>query len=505
MRYKKKTFSGFVGGSGSLLYNFTKEQFLQSQGFIVNNDGENLIKRLLEEREFSSECISMYPLPTYNKYLKHHYINYNGYQWGIFYYDDTDTDPDYFGIKIFRKSSTASAWSLIDTINGYDEIYGAFLFNDRFLITGNKDGVGLKTIYSDDQFSSYSEEDGASFNMSDYDVVHSFNGKMYKFAYDDYKLYESTDGLSWTEKMSFEEEGKVVQMEDDGSFLYLLINDGKQKGRLFRIFSDFTFDVVTNFSNTPTDMIYLFSSLYVSFLYGESSFMIGEVVDDTFVKHTVYSPPLQEKDDLEIEDVRILFSDGERVFFVPRWEDKSFDTLYGDIDSKVKNRCIEFDSISDSVFYVHKLGQGINFLAGLKNRKVTSFLVEYNSDFDDDHDFFEYHDQNLKYQSSGEIETGDFHDEEMILKQVIVRHDPLPSNCSVKLYQKKDKESSWSDALIDNCTEGSIKTKYDYNPEETADYINWKIRLESADNLNTPKNIRLTLVYTKRGLENNAK
>lgn len=107
------------------------------------------------------------------------------------------------------------------------------------------------------------------------------------------------------------------------------------------------------------------------------------------------------------------------------------------------------------------------------------------------------------YKDSGTLETKTIETEELIPKQLILRHAPLESGETVKLYYKKNQESSYSSALITSNTVGAVKKKYTF-PNGTAviDFAQLKFELSTSDATKTPHEVDAVLLGVKVGLEN---
>ena len=105
------------------------------------------------------------------------------------------------------------------------------------------------------------------------------------------------------------------------------------------------------------------------------------------------------------------------------------------------------------------------------------------------------------YILSGTMETSAVNEGEIIPKQLILRHDPLTANTSIKIYAKKDFASSWTLLLTSNTT-GAIKKKYNFaNNYGIADFMEFKVELITTLNTISPKFLSLKLLYVPVGLE----
>ena len=113
-----------------------------------------------------------------------------------------------------------------------------------------------------------------------------------------------------------------------------------------------------------------------------------------------------------------------------------------------------------------------------------------------------WNDYNPKYVDNGYFQTTIIDKGEIVPKQLILRHDPLLTGSTVKVYTKKDQASSWENAIITSNTVGGIKKKYNYPAGAIHDFTEFKVELITTDTTKTPKNIKLEFLYLPIGLEN---
>ena len=113
------------------------------------------------------------------------------------------------------------------------------------------------------------------------------------------------------------------------------------------------------------------------------------------------------------------------------------------------------------------------------------------------------HDYNKKFYSTGYAETEIQDLGEISPKQIILKHDPLPANSSLKLYFRKDKDSSWGTVLDTFTTLDSVKNIYSFPKGFGAvDFSQFKCELLTSDNISTPFAVSLEFLYLPIGLAN---
>lgn len=107
------------------------------------------------------------------------------------------------------------------------------------------------------------------------------------------------------------------------------------------------------------------------------------------------------------------------------------------------------------------------------------------------------------YKASGTLETRTVETGELVPKQLILRHSPLETGSSVKLYYKKDQDSAYSSALITSNTVGAVKKKYTFpNGTNPIDFAQLKFELITSDSTKRPFGIDAVLLGVPVGLEN---
>lgn len=105
------------------------------------------------------------------------------------------------------------------------------------------------------------------------------------------------------------------------------------------------------------------------------------------------------------------------------------------------------------------------------------------------------------YALLGSVETPIISDGEMIPKQVILRHKPLVTGTSAKVYIKKDLAAAWTLLLTSN-TVGAVKKEYTFaNGYGISDFFEFKIELITTDNSVSPDILSLDFLYVPVGLE----
>jgi len=109
--------------------------------------------------------------------------------------------------------------------------------------------------------------------------------------------------------------------------------------------------------------------------------------------------------------------------------------------------------------------------------------------------------RNSIYKTSGNLETSIFSVGEIVPKQIIVRHKPLPANTSVKIYQKFDRTANYT-LILTSDTDGAVKKKYTFPAGTIIDYGQFKIELITSDTSATPEDVELEFLYLPVGLEN---
>lgn len=106
------------------------------------------------------------------------------------------------------------------------------------------------------------------------------------------------------------------------------------------------------------------------------------------------------------------------------------------------------------------------------------------------------------YAASGTIESRIADCDDMVPKMLIVRHRPLAANESVTVYFKKNKEASYSSALITSDTDDAVKKAYTF-PNGTAaiDFAQVKITL-AGPGTTSPQEVDCVLLGVPRGMIN---
>jgi len=109
--------------------------------------------------------------------------------------------------------------------------------------------------------------------------------------------------------------------------------------------------------------------------------------------------------------------------------------------------------------------------------------------------------KNTIYSLSGNLETSIFEAGEIVPKQLIVRHKPLLTGTSVKIYHKFNHSSSYTLDITSN-VEGAVKAKYNFPTGTICDFYQFKIELLTSDSSKTPDDVELEFLYLPIGLEN---
>jgi hypothetical protein len=106
-----------------------------------------------------------------------------------------------------------------------------------------------------------------------------------------------------------------------------------------------------------------------------------------------------------------------------------------------------------------------------------------------------------KYEGAGNMETENVDKGEIIPKQLIVKHDPLPASTSVKVYYQFNKSGSYTLVLTSD-TDGAVKKAYTFTAGTKIDLAKFKVQLETTDATKTPENISLEFLFVPVGITN---
>ena len=108
---------------------------------------------------------------------------------------------------------------------------------------------------------------------------------------------------------------------------------------------------------------------------------------------------------------------------------------------------------------------------------------------------------NEKYESQGDFESTIVDKGEISPMQLILKHDPLPANTTVKVSYDFNKTGTYT-LVITSDTDGAIKKVYTFANGTKIDFAQFKIELETTDPTKTPDNISLDFIYQPVGLTN---
>lgn len=161
-----------------------------------------------------------------------------------------------------------------------------------------------------------------------------------------------------------------------------------------------------------------------------------------------------------------------------------------------------FSMVTESTYDIFKIdGDGHLFkeyadagaiLSGLKFKDYDIFMTQYDTVK-----------KSKNYKLAGTIDLPIIDEGDIVPVALIVRHKPLVAGTVVKVYAKKDQNSSWGSALIVSNTTSAVKKEYKYpNGSTRCCFFQAEIELTTNNSANSPEDVSLEFVYLPTGLKN---
>ncbi len=294
-------------------------------------------------------------------------------------------------------------------------------------------------------------------------------------------IYRSFDGLVWEVYFDGYSVGvRFNAVADLGGFLYGIMSQG-----------GFVRNSLIRFENGIPVVLYNFynDNVQSSLLSFCDYLVIADVIDGKIVLYKYDKSQLEQIgliDDHVFSGVSLFYSSYRELYFVGQCDNglsEDYRYLY------VLNSFGGIFKIKDFGIY-----KNVGAIVGYKGK----ILIQVS---DVDGEYIWIHDTGTeKYQSSGTCETSIMDKGKHVPCYLIVRHDPLATGTSVKVYAKYNKASSWSVALLTSNVVGSVSCIVKLDGSEV-DFSQFKLELLTTDTSKSPQNVELTFLYIPVGLE----
>ena len=473
MRYKKIQFKDFSGGGEQI---FLQDQAAFSRSYKLNLGEANSIRlaALLNSQSLAMKVLGGSGCNNMPLFYENGGYNY------LFVLDITTSIP-----KLYR-STGSGAFTLkytFSTQHGLDNVYMALSHNNYHIVCFD-DSVAGKTVW----YASLDPTAGWAQIASLLDITPVKNlivdNKLYIVGTKD--LYQTTDGLTYT-PMNFSAQLKSYDFIQDAlyfdGFWYLVLWSNKEQIYHFmKVENGILKTILSSKQSMNIEMTKKFmyiSTNYPCRIYTWDGEELIEKYDLTNFFPTTYNFRVMKT----IED-RIYFN----LHFLDPTSAKEKNCLFSIIDDK--GIFLEFDMADDEmILFVAE--QGNVLYLGVENTGASPGFKVYN----------DYAATGEIFQPTGYAETSIVDDGEVVPKQLVLKHAPLDSNCSVKVYKDFDRSGTYTLVLTSN-TAAAIKKKYTFPAGTILDFAQFKIELITTDSSETPEDIQLDFLYLPVGLEN---
>lgn len=485
-KYKKLVLKDFSGGEGQDLSK-DLSSFFSSDSIFYDPDSRSIRLRQSFDLEQTFESSDFSPLVfEFDNFLE---VSQN--------YLVVPIVNSSFEVEIWRYSSSFSKIATFPTTSG--EIYASFLFKSYYVINASTTSGG-ELFYSDDigessptfsiselPFSTFSQIRGSAVIE---DVLYITNG---------YEIYSTTNLTSWTLQYSTTNTFiKNIKAYSGKLFVLEYINDSS----LFRFSrlsnSNQTLSFLSQYSGLLSLEMSVFQDNFLLILsypdsvkfysYDLNSFTLLNILD--LSSRSTDTPKFQ-----------ILSTDLDHFFYFTIDEYSDGDHVRNTLYQLTSN----FSLFKQKDFVSPYYSSGDNsFLCGYKYFSNNLFLYFYN---ETDSKIYIFKSSTTFLTSPAFLKTSAFRfDSQVIPKQLILRHSPLPANVKISVFPVYDDNAfarSYNSPVIENSVPNSIISTYTFPSNLSKNAISFKITIEKVTSSVTENvtDIQLDLIYVTQGLE----
>lgn len=386
---------------------------------------------------------------------------------------------------LIYRSSDGITWTLVETIleASWPGVQSAYLMTNGHNVFLMGDGVTTNWVSTDDggTFSSIAYDNilGDGLVMSDGGI--NFDGYYYAIAdgvTSDFSIVRTVNFQTWELVLEysteFAEQGVLFEFQ---GFIHLLagynvlyrvidgrleqVKDFRSEGTAYFLkISDLLCQVYTYDTHTGEQKLYHWDGTQFLLVNRSPSIVIGAA------SHAQQGG----------------FSDGENGWYIATENSTKYLVKWDKDGNIFKTSALDNNTSQEKLF-------------GINNTAYHIYIDPSNT--------YWTCDRLSNYKASGTLETRTVETGELIPKQLILRHAPLETGGSVKLYYKKNRDAAYSSALITSNTVGDIKKKYTF-PSGTAaiDFAQLKFELITSDATKRPYDVEAVLLGVPVGLEN---
>lgn len=458
-RYKVLKFDDFSDGEGCPSLEDTEKKFKSSSELCIKKGETKLGQKIKSDSLFASAANWLHYDCAFSYREKVYFVAYIGSVESIFYFDVGDGSVT----KVYDiPSASCTFYAFIKfrdlvILNYYDSSYA------NLFCKYSTNGLTM-TTWADTNLSSF----GSNLYIADYVIVHD---RLYILCSDS-KIYYTDDGITFVLFVTLDSVYKYDGMEHSNGYLYVLNATSESVSGLLRI----------SLGGEIQDEIIPLRTFYLSSFANFAGGLYFLVVDRFLYKLNSSGPVLV----FEFENTVRMTASRESfdlLFFTDRVTDE---VIVMDLDEKF-SRPFKTMGKPMSIHTEDNFGYTLYSILQRDGSEVKIGIYE-----------------NDEYISTGNMETRvDSLNESLgVAKQLILIHDPLPANASIEVFYKIDGASAWGSAVITSDTLNSVRKVYDIPKGSEFSKIQAKIEYKTSDNLETPKNAKLYLLYSPIGLSN---